>query len=549
MQSSEGNDRSVKDLPELKLLNCTSPPSNPKSPTFPSLGLYAADRLPIEVKFKDFAWLLGHNLARISAGQRETEAGSAVGGSSEEGDHLSYATVPVWSAYNSLIKETLPVTRIGCPPLLAAPALQWSTLLTVFMQAQAITAKVMGPGRKAVISLDMGLYQPAKKLQMARNDLNHLILRPGELHILMAQLRTLGSSIKNSGIDLCWIESDPYGPTTVKQIIDGNHVKRGQTVHFVTLQALFALYQRAFLSEQPAEVVKAVESITGKLATVCSSGSKEEVKAASKNVVEQLKLFDYMGRMKTFEEGRNHIPMFKVFLCYMQMVMDVMVFIRAVRTGDWLLHLSSLQAFTKYFFAYDRINYARMIPLYLAEMKMLQVSEPDIYQEFLEGAWIVNKNLNVSFCALGADHALEQVNRSMKVSGGLVGITLNPSARTKFFLIAPELSRLAEEARSMAGTTSTHSSAHHHSLSASVFSREEKSIVQLLATMENFTNPFVEQSEELFNLVTNVVTPTQVKKDMSEQSSIGAKLFETFAKERFQLGTIGLWSKMKKRKL
>ena len=176
MQSSEGNDRSVKDLPELKLLNCTSPPSNPKSPTFPSFGLYAADRLPIEVKFKDFAWLLGHNLARISAGQRETEAGSAVGGSSEEGDHLGYATVPVWSANNSLIEETLPVTRIGCPPLLAAPALQWSTLLTVFMQAQAITAKVMGPGRKAVISLDMGLYQPAKKLQMARNDLNHLIL-------------------------------------------------------------------------------------------------------------------------------------------------------------------------------------------------------------------------------------------------------------------------------------------------------------------------------------------------------------------------------------
>ena len=67
--------------------------------------------------------------------------------------------------------------------------------------------------------------------------------------------------------------------------------------------------------------------------------------------------------------------------------------------------------------------------------------------------------------------------------------------------------------------------------------------------MENFTNPFVEQSEELFNLVTNVVKPTQVKKDMSEQSSIGAKLFETFAKERVQLGTIGLWSKMKKRKL
>ena len=75
------------------------------------------------------------------------------------------------------------------------------------MQAQSITAKAMGPGNKTVISLDMGLYQPAKKLQMARNDLNHIILSPGELHVVMAQLRTIGSFIENSGIDLCWSEA------------------------------------------------------------------------------------------------------------------------------------------------------------------------------------------------------------------------------------------------------------------------------------------------------------------------------------------------------
>lgn len=38
------------------------------------------------------------------------------------------------------------------------------------MQVQQITSHVVGPGRTTVISLDMGLYQPAKKLQMARND-------------------------------------------------------------------------------------------------------------------------------------------------------------------------------------------------------------------------------------------------------------------------------------------------------------------------------------------------------------------------------------------
>ena len=66
----------------------------------------------------------------------------------------------------------------------------------------------------------------------------------------------------------------------------------------------------------------------------------------------------------------------------------------------------------------------------------------------------MNKNAKAAFCAVGADHALEQVNRSVQVSGGLIGITLSPTARTKYFLIAPELARLAEQAKLMAGTSS-----------------------------------------------------------------------------------------------
>ena len=110
------------------------------------------------------------------------------------------------------------LTRVGNPPLIAAPAHEWQTLLTILMQAQDIKTTVVGQNRRTVISLDMGLYQPAKKLQMTRQDLGHIILRPGELHIVMAQLRTIGAFIENSGLDKCWVESDLYGPSTVKQL-------------------------------------------------------------------------------------------------------------------------------------------------------------------------------------------------------------------------------------------------------------------------------------------------------------------------------------------
>ena len=86
---------------------------------------------------------------------------------------------------------------------------------------------------------------------MACDVLKHIILRTGELHILMAQLRTIGAFIENSGIDMAWIESDLYGPNTVKQILEGNHVKRGEAAHLVTLQAFFTLYQEAFLQHLP----------------------------------------------------------------------------------------------------------------------------------------------------------------------------------------------------------------------------------------------------------------------------------------------------------
>ena len=78
-------------------------------------------------------------------------------------------------------------------------------------------------------------------------------------------------------------------------------------------------------------------------------------------------------------------------------------------------------------------------PIYLAEMESLNESDSDIVEEFQQGNWVLNKNSDTSFCALGADHALENINCSLKVSGGITGIILHPSARNKFFLVAPEL--------------------------------------------------------------------------------------------------------------
>lgn len=154
-------------------MECPEPAKTPKSPVYPTLSLFNEDELPIFIRRQDFAWLLGRSLSRTPVADINTQETHAH-------EELSSRTqVPVWSAYNSLINNGLDVTRSAVPPLIAAPAHEWNTLLTVLKQAQNINTEVVGADRKTVVTLDLGLYQPAKKLQMARNDLDQLILRPG----------------------------------------------------------------------------------------------------------------------------------------------------------------------------------------------------------------------------------------------------------------------------------------------------------------------------------------------------------------------------------
>lgn len=360
----------------------------------------------------------------------------------------------------------------------------------------------------------------------------------------MAQLRTIGAFIENTGLDLLWIESELYGPATVKQIIQGSHVKRAETAHVTTLQALFVIHQEAFFQQSPSSQT-CLEQLAKQLNDACTHNSKKKLKEVHNKLLQAIESMQIVKKIKMFDAQHEEIPLFNVMHQYMRMVTEMMSFIQAVRTGDWALHLEALELFTKYFFAHDMLNYACMIPVYLAQMQMLHESDPEIYEEFKQGNWVVNKNSCVPFCEIGADNALEHVNLSMKVTGGLVGITLNPTACTKYFMIAPKLARLPEQAKQMGGT-SPKTPTHHHTHPTALRLRQEKGIEQLVTSIQSFTNSFLEEGCDLFNLLTKVVRPEEVKREMCQQSAIGKELFANFVKERIQSSKNSIWSPMKK---
>jgi len=79
-----------------------------------------------------------------------------------------------------------------------------------------------------------------------------------------------------------------------------------------------------------------------------------------------------------------------------------------------------------------------------------------------------------------------------------------------FFIIVPEMARLAEEAKCMAGLVNSRTAPQTFYCSC-----EEKGDQQLTATIENFTNLFSVKNDsapntDLYNLVTEKQTVTKV---------------------------------------
>ena len=92
----------------------------------------------------------------------------------------------------------------------------------------------------------------------------------------MAQLRTIGAYMENSGLDFSWTEADLYGPATVKQILGGIHVRRAIEAHVVTTQTLFLLYKEAFFEEHP-ELVSRLTAAAENIRQAFADGSSEIV--------------------------------------------------------------------------------------------------------------------------------------------------------------------------------------------------------------------------------------------------------------------------------
>ena len=221
------------------------------------------------------------------------------------GSRIKHHDIPTWTAYNSLLSSSKPLTEVTALPLVAAPAHEWQTLITVLKQTQQINSMVLGPDRKTVITLDMALYERAKQLEMTRDDCKgKWVLRLGEMHTVMAALRAAGNAVEDSGLDEAWSEADIYGPTTTRQILEAKHMKRTLEAHITTVQALFDLYVDEFFQEHPHLRSPCTQSAQ-QVAQSCHLHNRDEMTSAQNNMLAVLESNEVLKPWQSLMIGKK----------------------------------------------------------------------------------------------------------------------------------------------------------------------------------------------------------------------------------------------------
>ena len=110
--------------------------------------------------------------------------------------------------------------------------------------------------------------------------------------------------------------------------------------------------------------------------------------AQSSDVLDKIKV----SLKKNIESLRKSSRTSALWVQYMSMIEILRKFIRAEHTGNWELHLQSIQAILSYMAASGHNSYTKSDMLYLQQMSNLPIQHPNVQQHFSEGLHVIRRS-------------------------------------------------------------------------------------------------------------------------------------------------------------
>lgn len=492
---------------------------------------YQSDKNKIkESNKKELSWLLG----RLSQQRPELQK------------------IPGWSGFNQLTtdKEQPEVTIVGPLPIVNAPAHEYETLWTVLRRCQAMTA--LRGGIYTVVTMDEGLYNKAKMLQWEKTEhLKNVVLVLGGFHTQMTFSKVIGQFLESSGISDIWVESEIFGETTAGNILRGKLWNRVIRAHKLTYEALWRVLWPiivAWARDGGHDDEGELAALPAKLAAGFSLDEKGLTAIDSpvyRHAVNEMgHVLDIIAQ---FDEAHQHNPTLCYWRQYMLLVSILLRFTRAIREGDWVLYLSSIAEMLPWFAVFDHVNYFRWVTIFLCDMKALPCNAPEVHKAFIDGDFVTKETCS-TFNQIPDDQALEHVNKSGKVAGGLVGITRTDSARDRWCLTYNERAQLSEDTKAMFGILAElEEGSSHKDLGKTRMKKDEDDVLKLVSQFSKYE--VFRQTENLVVITTGDVASEEVKQDLLEAEKKGERKLQEFIQERLIHKTANFHDTIKQQKL
>eukprot|EP00794_Sanderia_malayensis_P020892 gene20892-22943_t len=227
----------------------------------------------------------------------------------------------------------------------------------------------------------------------------------------MSYCSAISKVYKDAGIQDIMIESDIVAAGSINGVLSGKHYNCSVRVHKLIYEAMQRLRLKSFISSLPEDETCNFNFnlLAVKLHDSVDNGNFEETCDSETVSYFERSYNEFVG------ERSMQSPTFAFWSNYIEMIQLLLLYIRATRTSDWELHLSVLRSMIPWFFAKDRVNYARYAPCYWLEMMSFENTHPYIAANIKDN-WTIQRQDSYGFSSIVCDQTIEQtLNRDSKM--------------------------------------------------------------------------------------------------------------------------------------
>jgi len=273
---------------------------------------------------------------------------------------------PSWNGFNevTLHHESYQTSTIEILPFINLDPNRLETIYTALMFLLEQSKKYNF--QTCACTFDQPLYQKAAAIlsdQSTFPDANRIVLRLGGFHLLMSFMGALGNIMAGSGLEE--LLASVYAEGAVPLMMKGKAYSRALRAHSLIHAALTKLLLESSQSHIDINHISALHQNLLLHGVEANNATEDETLRQLAQAID--------AHWETLAKDNRTIKLWSVYNCGIKLIK---MFLRAERTGDWPLHIHTIEQMLPYFHAAGHLPYAKSTHLYLQQMKELKDKIP-----------------------------------------------------------------------------------------------------------------------------------------------------------------------------